>query len=138
MKRAALIAIVTLVVSGATSAAQPDPAPSIRIVSVEPMQAPGVLRDMFDRVYEVKVRVRGWRMYRLLGRGAQPSDNRPGGGHWQLFVDGELASQSNDHVAHTYYLTPGVHRIYAELANVDHTPIAYQPAWSQTVTIDVP
>jgi hypothetical protein len=138
MKFAVLIAIAVLAASGATTEARPGPTPSIRIVSVKPMRVPGDLHDMFDRVYAVRVEIRGWKMVRMLGRGALPSDNRPHSGHWHLYVDGELASMSNDGVAHTYYLTPGRHVVYAELANVDHTPIAYQPAWSQTVTIDVP
>jgi hypothetical protein len=114
------------------------PAPSIRIVSVEPMRVTGNLRGMFDRVYEVRVRIRGWKMYPLLGTGAARRHNRLDGGHWHLYVDGEYASASNDGLAHTWYLRPGTHAVNAQLTNVDHTPLRGEGHWSQTVLVRVP
>jgi hypothetical protein len=114
------------------------PASSIRIVSVEPMRVPGNLSGMFDRVYEVRVRIRGWKMYPLLGTGAARRHNRLDGGHWHLYVDGEYASASNDDLAHTWYLHRGTHAVNAQLTNVDHTPLGGEAHWSQTVLVTVP
>jgi hypothetical protein len=105
---------------------------------MKPMRVTGNLRGMFDRVYEVRVRIRGWKMYPLLGTGAARRDNRVDGGHWHLYVDGEYASASNDDLAHTWYLRPGTHAVNAQLTNVDHTPLGGEGHWSQTVQISVP
>jgi hypothetical protein len=112
--------------------------PQISIESVEPMRVQGALDDLFDRVYRVRVRIIGWRMYSMLGAGALPRHNRPDGGHWHLYVDGEYASASNDDIAHTWYLDPGTHAVQAQLTNVDHTPLEGPSNWSQAVTFTVP
>jgi Family of unknown function (DUF6130) len=139
---AALLLAGALTATVATAAAlrseKARPAPSIQIVSVEPMRVTGNLRGMFDRVYEVRVRIRGWKMYPVLGAGATQRHNRPDGGHWHLYVDGEYASASNDDLAHTWYLRPGTHAVNAQLTNVDHTPLGGEDHWSQTVQISVP
>jgi hypothetical protein len=134
------LALAAAAVLASTPASGAAPAgPSIRIVSVEAMHAPGVLRDMFDRVYEVRVAITGWKLYRTnLNHQAPPPGNRPGGGHWHLYVDGEYASSSNDALAHTWYLTPGRHTIYAELAAVDHAPLSGMHAWSKDAVVQVP
>lgn len=124
--------------AAALSSDEARPASSIQIVSVEPLRVPGSLRDVFDRVYEVRVRIRGWKMYPLLGTGAARRHNRPDGGHWHLYVDGEYASASNDDLAHTWYLHRGTHAVNAQLTNVDHTPLGGEGHWSQTVLISVP
>jgi hypothetical protein len=140
--------LATLLVAGAVTATAATAAvlrsgdtrtrPAIRIESVEPLRIQGGLHDLFDRVYRVRVRISGWRMYPLLGAGALPRHNRSDGGHWHLYVDGEYASASNDHIAHTWYLDPGSHAVRAQLTNVDHTPLEGPSNWSQAVTITVP
>jgi hypothetical protein len=139
---AALLLAGALAATAMTAAAllsdDTRPARSIRIVSVKQVHVPGALRGMFDRVYEVRVRIRGWRMYPLLGAGAARRHNRLDGGHWHLYVDGEYASASNDELAHTWYLKPGTHAVNAQLTNVDHTPLGGGTHRSQAMIIRVP
>jgi hypothetical protein len=132
--RAAVIALsaVTLVL-GAAGAARPERQPfGIRIVDARPMDVPGPLHDLWSHVYEVRVSITGWKMYPLYERA--PFDD---GGHWELYVDGEYVSASNDGVAHTPPLRPGTHAIWAWLVDNDGEPLFRRGADSPAVRIRV-
>jgi hypothetical protein len=105
---------------------------SIRIVSVRQMDVPGPLHDLYSHVYEVHVSITGWRMYPLYERAA-----RPDGGHWELYVDSEYVSASNDGVAHTPPLLEGEHQIWAWLVDNDGTPLFRHGADSNEVRVCV-
>lgn len=85
-------------------------------------------------VVTVSVRLSAWKLY--PGRvGKRP--NAANGGHWHLFVDGVYASASGRLTAKTKALKAGKHRIWAELANNDHSRLK-PPVRSRTVIVTVP
>jgi hypothetical protein len=115
------------------------PAPSIRIVDVRPLRSPTPeLRDLITHTFAVRVSIAGWRLmpYRP---GATASDNRPGAGHWRLYLDGFSLGDNlgSSTVSYTSHLTPGTHWIAAELSNADSTSL--RPAvWSEPAILHVP
>jgi hypothetical protein len=115
------------------------PAPSIRIVDVRPLRSPTVeLRDLITHTFAVRVAIVGWKLlpYRP---GAAARDNRPGAGHWRLYLDGFSLGDNlgSSTVSYTTRLTPGTHWIAAELSNADSTSL--RPAiWSEPAILHVP
>lgn len=127
----ALLALTLLL--GAAAAARPERQPfGIRIIDARPMDVPGPLHDLWSHVYEVRVSISGWKMYPLYER-VPFSD----GGHWELYVDGEYVSASNDGVAHTPPLLPGTHEIWAWLVDNEGEPLFRYGADSPEVRIRV-
>ena len=85
-------------------------------------------------IVTVTVKINGWKMYPALV-GKKP--NRPNGGHWHIFVDGKYNNASASTTSgKTVVLKKGVHKIYVELANNDHSLLS-PPAVSRTVTVKV-
>ena len=85
-------------------------------------------------IVTVTVKINGWKMYPALV-GKKP--NRPSGGHWHIFVDGKYSNASaNATTGKTVVLTKGTHKVYAELANNDHSLLS-PPVVSRTVTVKV-
>jgi hypothetical protein len=112
--------------------------PSIRIVDVRPLGSPDVtLRDLITHTVAVRVEIRGWTLlpYRP---GATARDNRPGAGHWRLYLDGyHLGDTLGDERVSYVYVQPGTHWLAAELSNADSTSL--DPAvWSEPVVLHVP
>jgi hypothetical protein len=135
------VAAATFAALGWTRTAEPvqRPAPSIRIVDVRPLHTSDAgLRDFVTHTFELHVAITGWRLlpYRP---GATASDNRPGAGHWRLYLDGYSLGDNFGSSAVSYigYLTPGTHWLAAELSNADSSSL--QPAaWSEPIVLHVP
>ena len=85
-------------------------------------------------VVTVTVKITGWKMYpALVGK----KKNKPNGGHWHIFVDGKYNNASaSATTGKTLVLKNGSHKIYAELANNNHSLLS-PPVTSKTTTITV-
>jgi hypothetical protein len=85
-------------------------------------------------IVTVTVKINGWKMYPARV-GKKP--NKPGGGHWHIFVDGKYNNASaSAATGKTVVLKSGSHKIFAELANNDHS-LLKPPVVSRTVTVKV-
>jgi hypothetical protein len=113
-------------------------APSIRIVDVRPLRSPDAgLRDLITHTFAVRVATRAWTLLPYEA-GATATDNRPGAGHWRLYLDGQPLGDNfgDEHVSYVY-VPPGTHWLAAELGNADSTSL--DPAvWSEPVILHVP
>jgi hypothetical protein len=115
------------------------PARSIRIVDVRPLRiADPDLRDLITHTFAVRVATSDWELLPYQP-GATASDNRPGAGHWRLYLDGASLGDNfgASPVTYTPYLSPGTHWIAAELSNADDTSLD-PPLWSEPVILHVP
>jgi hypothetical protein len=125
-------------VVGWTRAPSERPAPTIRIVDIQPLAtSDAALRDRITHTFAVRVRITGWKLLPY-----QPAvtvaDNRAGAGHWRLYLDGhQLADNLGPSPVSYVYLTPGIHWLAAELSNADSTSLRPQE-WSEPVITHVP
>lgn len=136
----AVIAVAAAAAGWTSALARDDPrVPSVRIVDVRPLRAPdAALRDLITHTFAVRVAITGWQLLPYQP-GATADDNRPGAGHWRLYVDGHpLGDTLGDRrVSYTTYLPPGTHWAAAELSNADSTSLD-PPVWSEPVVLYVP
>jgi hypothetical protein len=146
-KRAAAAALVACALAASAAAAVgwtrtqaglAGAAPSIRIVDVRPLRSPdSALRDLITHTFAVRVAIRTWTLLPYQP-GPTASDNRPGAGHWRLYLDGRTLGDNlgGKHVSYAY-VPPGTHWLAAELSNADSTSL--DPAvWSEPVILHVP
>jgi hypothetical protein len=139
---AALACALTASAAAAVGWARTPPplgrAPSIRIVDVRPLRSPDSgLRDLITHTFAVRVAIHAWTLLPYQP-GAAASDNRPGAGHWRLYLDGQPLGDNlgDEHVSYAY-VPPGMHWLAAELSNADSTSL--DPAvWAEPVILHVP
>lgn len=112
--------------------------PSIRIIDIRPLTtSDAALRDQITHTFAVRVAIDAWKLlpYRP---GVTAADNRPGGGHWRLYLDGHQLADNLGSARISYvYLPPGIHWLAAELSNADSTSLQ-PPVWSEPVIAHVP
>jgi hypothetical protein len=87
-------------------------------------------------VIRVTVKIRGWKMYpQLVGKKPKPD-----GGHWHIYVNGRYnnfsTSPTKGQTDPKKKLTPGSYKVYAALANNNHT-LLKPSVKSKTVTVTV-
>jgi hypothetical protein len=134
----ATVASATAAVGWARTPVRDIPAPSIRIVDVRPLHSPNAgLRDIITHTFAVRVAVDGWQLLPYKP-GTGRRDNRPGAGHWRLYLDGHPLGDNlgGDLVTYTY-VPAGTHWIAAELSNADSSSLR-PPIWSEPVILHVP
>lgn len=112
---------------------------SVRIVDVRPLQTSDpLLRDLITHTFAVRVAISAWKLLPYQP-GATARDNRPGAGHWRLYLDGASLGDNfgPSQVTYTPYLSPGTHWIAVELSKADGSRLS--PAiWSEPVILYVP
>ena len=106
---------------------------------MRPLRSPDPnLRDLITHTFAVRVAIRAWTLlpYRP---GASARDNRPGAGHWRIYLDGRPLGETlgAEQITYTPYMSPGTHWLAAELTNADSSSL--DPAvWSEPVILHVP
>jgi hypothetical protein len=125
------VVIVALAASAAaavgwtrTAASSRPAAPTIRIVHIRPLRTSDpALRDLISHTFAIRVSIHGFRLLPYQP-GVTADDNRPGAGHWRLYLDGQPLADNLGHEQTTYTsLPPGTHWLAAELSNADSTSL---------------